>query len=77
MNTQIVIPETVLASFEKIKKLRETTKDINAFRPSGDWYVLFSFYNNNLLKTGERGLGMSCFPCFGKVFNRVKEHIDA
>lgn len=37
------------------------------FSPNANWRILFDYYNNNL-KAGEHRLGMSCQPCYDKVY---------
>jgi hypothetical protein len=43
-------------------------------RPSADWKILFDFYNLNK-PVAERPLGMSCQPCYRKVWAFCRGHL--
>jgi hypothetical protein len=48
--------------------VREPSR-ISRGTPSEHWFKLFRYYNEN---SGEKRLGMSCSPCFEKVYAYCK-----
>jgi hypothetical protein len=45
-------------------------------RPSEHWSILFNYYNS-FKPEGERPLGMSCQPCYDKVYQYCKHSLLA
>lgn len=42
--------------------------------PNDKWSKLFNYYNSQL-KVGEKGLGMSCRPCYAKVYEFLRQKL--